>query len=395
MSSPAANQQPTRDMVYDIPKSLEKNRVHQNQARRTPPSAADNVYDTPPSHMKALQVTAAGLAAGGLSQRTSGGPMSPIYKSGDSAVDMRSNRSSMMSNTSSPPGSSVCDYSRNSMEMLDVYDTPTSIRVRQSPSKHDHQPAAQDTGLYDVPKTIRETLREYESRDSGVYDNARLSGIHTSPYKDSDLYDHPVSSHISVHRPSSGSSTTLNSGSSTRPASQETTNVYDVLPQRNTNHLVNGLQSLNLDNVEKLTLGLEEAMEIIVKLQQHVETSTGRLLSFVHAKWRARANLESVLYDLKMACVGLQTTLEEFYDFGAGALVNSISLKDQTVKQRLIQALTPLKSKLDIVNNSMKVRKLANCCDDAPLNCAKLLYPGQNAAIRRMCVIIIASQGYQ
>ena len=149
MSSPAASQQPTRDLVYDIPKSLEKTRVHQNQARRTPPPAADNVYDTPPSHMRALQVTAAGLAAGSMSQRTSGGPMSPIYKSGDSAVDMRSNRSSMMSNTSSPPGSSVCDYSRNSMEMLDVYDTPTSIRVRQSPSKHDHQPAAHDTRLYD------------------------------------------------------------------------------------------------------------------------------------------------------------------------------------------------------------------------------------------------------
>lgn len=354
-----AKQQPIRELVYDIPKSLEKTRIHQNQVRQTPPPPADNVYDTPPSHMKALQVTAAGLAGSLSSQRKSSGPMSPIYKSGDSAVDMRSNRSSMMSNTSSPPGSSVCDYSRNSMEMLDVYDTPTSIRVRQSPSKYDIQPAGADAGLYDVPKTIRETLREYESRDSGVYDNARLSGIHTSPSKDFDVYDHPVSSHISVHRPSSGSSTTLNSGSSTRPASQETANLYDVLPLRNTNHLVNGFQSLDLDNVEKLTLGLEEAMEIIVKLQQHVETSTGRLLSFVHAKWRARANLESVLYDLKMACVGLQTTLQEFYDFGAGALVNSISLKDQTIKQRLIQALNPLKSKLDIVNGSMKVRKVA------------------------------------
>lgn len=354
-------QTPVRDMIYDIPKSLEKTRVHQNQLRAAaspPPSlVGDNVYDTPPSHMKVLQVTPASL----IGHRVSGGPMSPLYKSGDSAVDMRSNRSSMMSNTSSPPGSSSCDYSRNSMEILDVYDTPSPLRLvtnRNSPSKQNYRAVthsvATDDSLYDVPKTIRETLREYDSRDSGVYDNARLSGIQTSPQKEAqDIYDHPVSSHITVSSAGSNTPTSRLSGASFKTTGSQEGNIYDVLPQRN--GISGSMQSLDLSQVEKLTLGLDEAIEIIVKLQQHVETSTSRLLSFVHSKWRARTNLENILYDLKMSCVGLQTTLQEFYDFGTGALVNSISLKDQTVKQRLSQALTPLKAKLDLVNSAMKV----------------------------------------
>lgn len=371
---------PVREILYDIPKSLEKTRVHATQpakqsnqneyklngklGAKQEQSADNNVYDTlPPTQV----VVTPGVA--GLMGRRSSGPVSPIYKSGDSAVDMTSNRSSLMSNTSSPPGSSVCDFGTEANS--DIYDTPSSSRLavtnkrqafsrayqKVSDSKLAQKQQQSTEGYYDVPKTVQEALLDY--RDSGIYDNARLSVIQTSPQKELNVYDSPDSGSKPV------------SGERRLNVPKVETTVYDIPTQlvrrdapvhkRTDSSNSLGSQSsrrgsiIDIDEMEKLVLELDAAIDIIGKLRQHVHTSTTRLLSFVHSKWRVRSNLESILYDLKLACVGLQSTLQEFYDFGTGALANSTSICDKTIKNRLMQVLVPLKRKLDMVNDSMKV----------------------------------------
>ncbi|XP_067932492.1 breast cancer anti-estrogen resistance protein 1-like isoform X2 [Watersipora subatra] len=363
-----------RELLYDIPKSLEKTRIHADNvampASNSMPNIArkiqhvpeqfndhvgnGNLYDTPNSSGQLLVNSAA------LMGRRSSGPISPICRSGDSAVDMTSNRSSMMSNTSSPPGSSVCDSEGN----VDLYDTPNPLKSLNTVNRrqlltHTHQkPSNKQQPLstelaYDVPKALQDSVLDY--RDSGIYDNARLSTVHISPCNDSNLYDSPSSIAKPVH--------------TTHPSAEQNKPIYDVLPSQagrkekilpktmssdSSSNLIANPLSINMNDIEKITLKLCEAIEIVVKLQQHVHTSATRLLSFVHTNWRVKSNLESVLYDLKLACVGLQSTLQEFYDFGIGALANAVDISDKTVMKRLSQTLFSLKSKLDVVNDSMK-----------------------------------------
>ena len=358
-----------RELLYDIPKSLEKTKLHSGPPLSHPNHTSANlfhkskssnelsvgtsVYDTPKPTAQFL-VTPPGL----IPQRNSG-PMSPLCKSGDSAVDMTSNRSSMMSNTSSPPGSSVCDSS--SEFSSEIYDTPNSIkavankrqvltRMHQKLSESQLAKHIQATeGCYDVPRALQEVSGDY--RDSGIYDNARLSTIQNSPGQEMNLYDSPSSKTLPIKTKGQQGGAPVYDVLPTHSKRQE-------LPKRTDSALISKStqNSIDLDDIEKLTLTLDEAIEIIVKLQQHVNTSTTRLLSFVHAKWRVKSNLEAVLYDLKLACVGLQSTLQEFYDFGTGALANSATLTDNMVMSRLSLVLVPLKQKLNTVNDSMKVR---------------------------------------
>lgn len=378
-------QLPIRELVYDIPKSLEKTRVGAVKSSNsfagslqsagagvtpsgsTTPSSTDNVYDTLPTGAPVpLQVLpSSGSSAPGNRMSNTSCPISPLYRSADSAVDVRSNRSSLMSTTSSPPGSSVYDYHSG-----EVYDTP-NIHLRSNASSVSRSKASSrisdissttlppmggenEQCYYDVPKTIRETLQNY--RDSGIYDNNMRQPLQMSPQKD------PLPG---LHH----DSRLANSSPVTLPFSNHSEVVYDTLPSKSNRKLgalsnQNSLQkmdSLDLNDIEKLSLDLDEAIEIVVKLQQHVHTSSNRLLSFVHSKWRLRANLESVLYDLKIACVGFQSTLQEFYEFGLGAVANSSSIADKTVMNRLCQVLVPLKNKLDVVNSCMKVSYVTLC----------------------------------
>lgn len=359
-----------RDLVYDIPRSLEKTRVHATWSQSSSPGPDSNVYDILPAAAQLRVVSPATLAP---NHRGGASLTSPLYKSGDSAVDLMSNRSSLMSNTSSPPGS---DITATSTTGADIYDTPSSVRVlpirknfgadgSRRGSDPLFLPQSNSTdGLYDIPKTLQEAALDY--RDSGIYDNARLSSIQVSPQKYNNQVQDSVSSFAVSSGTSSASSGTpaVNSGlynTSTASVRFDTT-VYDVpariaqkaAPEDNT-------ECSMVNDMDKLSLDLEEAIDIIVNLQQHAHTSSNRLLSFVHSKWRQRSNLELVLYDLKIACVGFQSTLQEFYDFGIGALANSAEQKDKTVMNRLSHALVPLKQKLEIVNSCMKVRPVSQC----------------------------------
>jgi len=327
------NQPATRDLLYDIPKSLERMHLRTQLG-------SDATYDTPQRGQ-------------GFEGRALMSP--PGYKSADSAVDMRSNRSSMLSNTSSPTGSSVYDSSRSSMELLDAYDVPQS--KKKSVSKPE--------GLYDVPRNTRapphtDTSQVDVSRDSGIYDNAKL-GPSAGSEQTAKL---PAlqQKNAGVIPLRKGERSLVNG----LKGSLQADGVYDVPPQvlrdngSDTPHNSPSLtkretsEIIDVSQYEELPLELEAAVEILVKLQQHVHTSTSRFLSFVHHGWRNRNNLESVLYDLKISTIALQNTLREFIDFCTGALANSSRLTDRSIAMRLSQLLHPLQDKMQVIDKSVK-----------------------------------------
>lgn len=361
--------------LYDTPSSLMSNKPALGFG-----DPAD-VYDVPPSSHAHIPV----------------GTLDPSSNR-SSTVSMRSTGSTM-SSMSSPCGAtgsnpaSTCGSARSSIEVQDIYDVPPPAKAVQpkSPLALNQQPysGSDPMSIYDTPPkqpgakiliedcegTHRDADSGIETKDEGTYDtihgNSNFGGKQEH-YID-DIYDRPSNNARAVPWVQ-GRVQGLQVAGGTNDGS-----VYDIPPQvtrdsaismrSDTSSLMDDISnrlsscsvassggSSDIPHVpyDELPLDIDSAMELLVKLQQEVHSATSRLLSFVHSSWRERGELEPKLYDIRLGCHGVQATLQEFVDFGQGALANSAKADDKKLVKKLSQLLEPLQGSKKSVNKCLQ-----------------------------------------
>ncbi len=263
------------------------------------------------------------------------------------------------------PSKAMDDYDTPSKAM-EIYDTPPSKCIVQGDNKH----LIED---YDIPS--RDTRAS--SGDSGI-DTSKLEGLYDIPQNMEnaidELYDVPPGAipKITNIPEKVGRSSSLKFSGHIDPGS-----VYDIPPQVTRDSAISmrsdasssiddvgsRLSSCSMDSrgsdlpyipYDELPLDLEAAMELLAKRQQSVQSSSSKLLSFVSSTWRQKQNLEPRLYDVQICCIKFRNSLQEYVEFGQGALANSANAEDKKLIKKLSKQLEPLQDALQYIVKSIK-----------------------------------------
>lgn len=402
----------------DVPLSKQelKSGVRTSGGRLPHQQSADELYDVPPSALQGHQTgSIPGLATydvlpssrvSNVSMLSTGSTMSGSMSSQSLPVGSAAPSSCGSARSSfeihpqdlydvPPAPKAVGTFSptdRRSAEMLELYDTPTKSTDRLTrpeitvkdiydtpPKGVNPKDVAQE--LYDTPKSDVRNARD-SSGDSGIMSEKHLS-IYDMPDEDqsattSELYDVPNSNaptpgHKRVG--SAGDQGIVRGLQSSR--SSGSGSVYDIPPQvtrdsaislrseagSSASDMVNRLSTCSVDSklsdlanvsYDELLLDLDSAMELLVKLQQDVQSTTTKLLSFVSSTWRQKENLEPKLYDVKQACYNVKNSVKEFVDFSQGTLANSAKAEDKKLAKKLAKQLEPLQDSYVRICKSLK-----------------------------------------
>ena len=377
-------QRPHSEELLDSDRSHRSKRVSGGSLQE---EHSQSFYDTPPSSKPVAQLPASTYdvppSAVGHSVESSNSSRSSIASdtSNDSSVTV----SSCTSNPSLPRlsnPSSTCDSARSSLDVSshDLYDIPNrdSKKLKQlsadsgldlydTPSKS--RPSNQSSLIedYDVPK--------FKSFDLGIPKAREKTPelVHSKSLEHTldDLYDVPKNSSPRVYLSLNVSGVTSCSSGVGSPS--DSLNVYDVPPQVTRDSVISArsdsseegqrLSTCSMDSrgstseiptYDELLLELDAALELLVKLQQLVQKSSNRLLAFVSSTWRRKENLQTKMYDIKVACTGLKTSLADFVDFAQGTLANSVKLSDKKLVNKLYKQLNPLQNSLRLISTSLK-----------------------------------------
>ena len=400
---PLQHRQPFQTPISrDVPLSKEEIKLGGKASGRLPKQhSADELYDVPPSHQ-----------AGNIPGLTTYDVLPPSRVSNVSMLSTGSTMSGSMSSQSLPVGSvpsSSCGSARSSFEihpqdlydvppppkavgtfsppdrrsaeMLELYDTPKSserltrpeISVKDiydtPPKGVNPKELAQE--LYDTPKRNSRDARA-SSGDSGIMSEKHLS-IYDMPDEDqsaSELYDVPNSNAPTAQLKKIGGNG--NQGIVRGLQASGTGSVYDIPPQvtrdsaiscGSSDDVVHRLSTCSLDSkssdmsavpYDELLLDLDSAMELLVKLQQDVQSTSTKLLSFVSSIWRQKENLEPKLYEVKQACYNVKNSVKEFVDFSQGTLANSAKAEDRKLAKKLAKQLEPLQDTYISICKSLK-----------------------------------------
>ena len=391
-------------LTYDIPPSTSSRMTQQDVPRITCNSPSPNklvtsegeLYDVPPqTHVPV-------------------GIYDMPHSNRSSTISTRSTGSTMTisssaSNHSFPRGSfgsappSTCGSARSSTEISaqDIYDVPPAPRVILP--KHGSIDSALD--IYDTPPSSKKEVssKHYiEDYDIPKGENeVSMCSTKTQgdiPFKNfvnksecGEIYDVPSSNKPKVDYivedqsgdvydvPSSNALVITGNSSYDDRDDQKSSQqcVYDIPPQVTRDSVISSrvdsgvvadidhrLSTCSMDSrgsggdmpvipYDELPLELDAAMDLLVKLQQDVHTSTTRLLSYVSSTWRKRENLEPRLYDIKQACATVKKSVEELVDFGQGALANSAKAEDKKLVHKLSRHLQPLQDAQQILIKSL------------------------------------------
>ncbi len=397
---PMQHRQPYQTPVSrDVPLTRDDLHAGKRSSGKMPPrqQTAGEFYDVPPAAQSSSNI--AGLAtydvlpssrASNVSLMSSGSTISGSVSSQSLPVGSAppsscgSARSSFEIHPQDlydvpPPPKVVGTFSpqdRRSVEMLELYDTPppksSDMLSRPEITVMDiygvnPQELAQE--LYDTPKKDTRNARA-SSGDSGIMSEKHLS-VFDAPEENqqqpSELYDVPTNNAPTPpHRrvESSGDQGIVRGLQASTSSSQGSGSVYDIPPQVTRDSAislrsdvssavddsVHRLSTCSLDSkasdlsvvYDELLLDLDSAMELLVKLQQDVQSTSTKLLSFVSSSWRQRDSLEPRLYEVKQACYNVKNSLKEFVDFSQGTLANSTKAEDKKLAKKLARQLEPL-----------------------------------------------------
>lgn len=390
---------------YDTPNSRRES-VHNTS------NIEQSFYDTPPSNKSSSNSThmihdtsnqsffgEVYDVPSNLSNRSS--VLSNIsHLSNESTMTVSSSLSNKSLRDSNPP--SMCDSARSSMDISphDFYDVPTSD---PRPVNH-HKQSSADSGLdlYDSPPKSKQMLsfdmeKELSSIKTDIHsetqvdydvpktdydvpkpkhepsENELVENIYNVPdpqypnQTDDDIYDVPKSN-MPLKKQSNNED--KNGARSKRGSS----GVYDIPPQVTRDSMLSSksdssdstdggqrLSACSLDSrnsdipvYDELPLDLDAAMDLMVKLQQDVQKSVTKLSGFVSSTWRVKENLEPNLYNIKVACLGVKSSLNEYLDFAQGALANSARLPDRKLINKIHKQLSPLQQTLSQVKVCLK-----------------------------------------
>lgn len=102
------------------------------------------------------------------------------------------------------------------------------------------------------------------------------------------------------------------------------------------------LQRINMSAVKELKLDPAGALQRLLKLEQAVNVTVGKLLSFVTTKWRNPDVLKPQLADIRDIAGKAKVALRLLTEFGLSSLVNARNLPSQELSGMLSRAIEPL-----------------------------------------------------
>lgn len=227
-----------------------------------------------------------------------------------------------------PRKSSLYDFPRNQQNPCtsEDYDFPRGVHFSgETGSFPDDQ-----EGIYDFPPQVQQDCKGIQDATDGVN---RLS----------------FSSTGSTRSNMSTSSTTSKESSVTSSPSQD----------------------------KKLLMDPDSAIELLLKLQQMVESSVSKLLTFVNVEWRSYSYMERHINEIHSAVDKVKQSLFEFLHFSKGATVNASCVSEPGLYNKMKrelqrlddshQILTQTSQELNNCNWSLNVlsfNKTANKCDN-------------------------------
>lgn len=282
---------------------------------------------------------------------------------------------------------------------LDMYDSPQKQKsINESMEDYDVPKAD-----YDVPKshmdsfdesTLKANTLTKSDADSftmpgkgtlNVYD---MADDHSAMEHDiDDIYDVPKSNTLVRKSEKNFLSEDIDkprkrekSGERTLTRGERCGGVYDIPPQVTRDSVLsaksdssestdegyrlstcsNDSRGSYIPDYAELPYELDAAMDLMVKLQQDVQTATTKLCNFISSNWRKKEVLEPTLYDIKSACGRVRSTLEDFLDFAQGTIANSAKLPEKKLISKLMKQLNPLQQNLDQIKASLKNLDLNN-----------------------------------
>ncbi|XP_066435459.1 enhancer of filamentation 1 isoform X1 [Eleutherodactylus coqui] len=250
-----------------------------------------------------------------------------------------------------------------------AYDFPSSVKIRQE-ATYDTLPPSSKTCLEQCKKMngVSQLHPEVTSRKGSVYDFPRNQLCQTA----SDDYDFPRG----IHTSDAGSD------------GQE--GIYDFPPQvqqdcKRTQDVTDGVNRLSFSSTgstrsnmstssttskessvasspcqdKKLLLDPDSAIEELLRLQQMVETSVSKLLTFVNVEWRSYAFMERHINEIHSAVDKVQQCLCDFLQFSKGATVNASFLSESSLYNKMKRELQRLNDSHQILGQTSQ--DLNNC----------------------------------
>ncbi|XP_040209659.1 enhancer of filamentation 1 isoform X2 [Rana temporaria] len=226
-----------------------------------------------------------------------------------------------------PRKSSLYDFPRNQQNQCtsEDYDFPRGVHFSEETGSF---PDDQE-GIYDFPPQVQQDCKGIQDATDGVN---RLS----------------FSSTGSTRSNMSTSSTTSKESSVTSSPSQD----------------------------KKLLMDPDSAIELLLKLQQMVESSVSKLLTFVNVEWRSYSYMERHINEIHSAVDKVKQSLFEFLHFSKGAGINASCVSEPGLYNKMKrelqrlddshQILTQTSQELNNCNWSLNVlsfNKTANKCD--------------------------------
>ncbi|KAK3707395.1 hypothetical protein RRG08_034452 [Elysia crispata] len=345
------------------------------------PVSEEPTYDTPPNrhHPVTHPHHPHSLSTASATSQSS-------LHSAPSIESLLSNTSGV-SSTQLPHNLSLPDSARSSMDLpADTYDVPPSSQLGGEASRKQlstdsglgfydspikSRPSSSTSGSNMCPPSQSGTLKASQSTNCKPSTSSFAKDIKRSRSLEhalDDLYDIPKNNAPKVDLKSLSSGASVAFGSAC--ALNDPTSVYDIPPQVTRDSVISARSdssgeenrfsssSLELERTldypvwDVLPLDLDSALEVLTKRQQDVSKATSRLAAFITDDWRTQASLEKTLYDIKVACSLVKTSLQEFVEFSLKALSNAIRLPDRHLASRLQKQVSPLQNTLDFVKKS-------------------------------------------
>ncbi|XP_075684543.1 enhancer of filamentation 1 [Rhinoderma darwinii] len=268
-----------------------------------------------------------------------------------------------------------------------AYDFPSSIKQRPEPT-YDTLPPTSKTCQEQCKKMngVRHLHSDVPSRNGSVYDFPRNQLSQTS----SDDYDFPRGVHLSGVT-----------------GSDDQEGIYDFPPQvqqdcKGMQDVTDGVNRLSFSSTgstrsnmstssttskesslasspsqdKKLVMDPDSAIELLLRLQQKVETSVSKLLTFVNAEWRSYVFMERHINEIHSAVDQVQQHLYEYLQFSKGATINAACISEPGLYNKMKRELQRLDDSHQILAqtcqdlnnfnwslNVLSYNKAANKCD--------------------------------
>ncbi|KAM5157220.1 enhancer of filamentation 1 [Mantella aurantiaca] len=209
-----------------------------------------------------------------------------------------------------PRKNSVYDFPRNQQNQSasEDYDFPRGVHFS---GETECFPDDQE-GIYDFPPQVQQDCKGIQDATDGVN---RLS----------------FSSTGSTRSNMSTSSTTSKESSVTSSPSQD----------------------------KKLLMDPDSAIELLLKLQQLVESSVSKLLTFVNAEWRSHLYMERHINEIHSAVDKVKQSLFEFFQFSKGATINASCASEPALYNKMKRELHRLEDSHQILAQTSQ--ELSNC----------------------------------